>query len=81
MSDRAPQPHYTVAVYPPGDSFARVLIPALAADSAEQACLHARTCATEAIAALRRHAPQAWRTTVVSASEVADAPFVQPSKS
>ncbi len=64
---------HTVAVYPPGDSHNRVLIPDLLT-AAEDAPHLAVTYAAEAIAALSAVPVGKWRATVVASVEVEDAP-------
>lgn len=65
---------HTVAVYAPGDSFNRVLIPGLLM-GAEDAPREALVYAARAIAALNGVPPSQWRATVVSSTEVEDAPI------
>jgi len=67
---------HTVAVYPPGDSYNRVLIPGLLMD-AERAPAEAVIYVARAIQALAALPPEQWRATVVSSTEVEDA-FIHP---
>lgn len=65
---------FAVAVYPPGDSFNRVVITSLEAPEAdvlESAVVYAE----QAIAALRKVPSDQWRARIVAGAEVQDAPI------
>lgn len=62
---------HVVAVYPPGDSFARVLVPNVecSADAAHETAKHFAQKAIEALAQI----PMAqWRTAIVSVHDIQD---------
>lgn len=62
---------FSVAVYPPGDSFNRVVIPNLACEP-HQVADSAKGHAHAALAALAKVSPDNWRTVIVSQTEVTD---------
>lgn len=63
---------YSVAVYPPGDSFKRIVIPSLECEP-DQVADSAKGHAQAALAALSKVPPAQWRTAIVSQTEVTDA--------
>lgn len=63
--------HFSVAVYPPGDSFTRIVITNLECE-AHQVADSARGHAHAALTALAKVPPANWRTAIVSQTEVTD---------
>ena len=62
---------FSVAVYPPGDSFSRVVIPNLECEL-HQVADTAKGHAHAALVALAKVPPANWHTSIVSQSEVTD---------
>ncbi len=62
---------FSVAVYPPGDSFNRVVITSLECE-AHEVENSARGHAHAALTALAKVPPASWRTAIVSQTEVTD---------
>lgn len=62
---------FSVAVYPPGDSFTRIVIPNLECE-AHQVADSAKGHAHAALTALTKVSPADWRTAIVSETEVTD---------
>ena len=67
-----PNTHCTVAIYPPGDSHNRILIPEVA-PGADGSLEHAKAYALNAITALAALPQSQWRMHVVQSNEVQDA--------
>lgn len=63
---------YDVAIYPPGDSFNRIVVPAMEYDTAESAAQAAVGTAIDTINALAKHAHSTWRVHVVRETEMSD---------
>jgi len=63
---------FSVAVYPPGDSFNRIVIPNLECEPGQVAD-SAKGHAHAALTALSKVSPAEWRTAIVSQTEVTDA--------
>lgn len=62
---------FSVAVYPPGDSFKRIVIPCIECEP-DQASDSAKGHAHAALMALAKVPPDSWRTTIVSTTEITD---------
>lgn len=62
---------FSVAVYPPGDSFTRIVIPNLECET-QQVADSAKGYAHAALTALAKVPPSEWRTAIVSQTEVTD---------
>ncbi len=62
---------FCVAVYPPGDSFTRIVIPSLECEP-HQVADSAKGHAHAALVALSKVPPANWHTSIVSQTEVTD---------
>lgn len=62
---------FSVAVYPPGNSSKRVVIPGIECEL-DEACDSAKGHAHAALVALSKVPPEHWRTSIVSSTEVTD---------